>query len=76
MMQQEHLLDFNIKGVNLRAAFVIDKDEVNLLHLYELPNLKLLNANREGDYVLHIHDRTSMVHVLKSSVLDKIQSTL
>ncbi|MGL4741343.1 MAG: hypothetical protein ACRC41_11150 [Sarcina sp.] len=73
MSTRELTKDIQIKGVSFRVYYTIENNEAVFNRMYKLPMLKLLKENKDGDFVINIHDGTSQILVLRKTILEKIK---
>ncbi|MGL5634707.1 MAG: hypothetical protein ACRCX8_07870 [Sarcina sp.] len=73
MSTRELTKDIQIKGVSFRVYYRLENNEVVFDKMYKLPMLKLLKENKDGDYVINVHDGTSQILVRKTTILEKIK---
>lgn len=73
MSTRELTKDIQIKGVSFRVYYTLENNKIIFNRMYKLPMLKLLKENKDGDFVINIHDGTSQILVLKKTILEKIQ---
>lgn len=77
MLKNEQSLDLKIKGISLRAYFIIQNDKIILNKLFKLPILKNLVPNNEGNYVIiDIHNNTNMILIRKTTIINEIMSNI